>query len=136
MGAPFTTEERTRISHFLSYPKWEKLAQSLQLGFPATSQPEFMLDRAFDLVSPTARDTVRQDLCECEAIEAQLRDARSRYRAKKLDKLELNEDERWLLLQDMHYWTNRLADDLGVVRNPYSQAVFTGMGGGINASVV
>lgn len=136
MGAPLTTAERTRVKHFLGFASWEALAQSLQLGFPSVSQPEFMVDRAFTLISPDARDTVRTDLCECEDIERRLHGARDRYRAKKLDKLELNPEERLMLIQDMEYWTTRLADDLGVVRNPYSQAAWSGLGGGINANVV
>lgn len=131
----FTEAQRDRILHFLGYPNWKSLAQSIQLGYPAASQPLFLVYDAFKRMNPAAVPTILADLCECEAIEAQLRDARSRMKALRLGELSTNPQETMMLRKELVFWTRRLSDDLGVVPNPYSQMVYLGMGGGMNAKV-
>ena len=134
--APFTAEEETEILRFLGYPDWQSLASSIQLGFPSTGQPLFLVRDSLKRISPTARAAVRNYLCELQSIEAQLRSGRERLRAKRLDRLELNPHELPQLRAEFTYWRRRLADDLGVVPNPYSQLEYMGMPGGINAKVM
>lgn len=138
MSQPFTDAEKARISHHLSYPQWRLLAQSIQLGFPSASQPLFLLDMAFDKISPVARDSVRIDLKECECIEAQMSDARGRFKATKIGEITLNPKEPEMLRKEMLWWVTRLADDLGVVGNPYSQMLYQGIMdmGGMNGRVI
>jgi hypothetical protein len=138
MGQAFTDSEKSRIKHFLSYPDWRLLAQSIQLGFPSASQPMFLLDLAFDKVSPDARDSVRKDLAECECIEEQMSDARSRFKALKVGEITLNPEESSKLRTEMLWWVTRLGDDLGVVPDPYSQMMYAGIRdmGGMNGRVV
>lgn len=134
----FSDREKSRIKHFLSYPDWVSMAQSIQLGYPAASQPLFLVDDAFFRLTEGGEGSVRTDLCECEAIERQLSDARSRFKALKIGNLELNPNETRQLRQELLFWITRLADDLGVVSDPYSQMMYKqvmGMGG-VNASVV
>jgi hypothetical protein len=131
----FTDEQKNRILHFLGYPEWKSLAQSIQLGYPAASQPLFLVYDSFVRIAPAAVPTVLADLCECESIEAQLRDARSRMKALRLGELQTNPQETAMLRKELVFWTRRLADDLGVVANPYSQIEYLGMGGGMNAKV-
>lgn len=134
----FTDREKSRIKHFLSYPDWVALSQSIQLGFPAGSQPLFLLEDAFKRLSEGGEDSVRKDLCECEQIECQMSDARSRFRAIRIGDLELNPNETKMLRQELMFWITRLADDLGVVSDPYSQMMYRQIMsmGGVNASVV
>ncbi len=131
----FTDQEKARVKHHLGYPDWVALSASIQLGFPAGSQPLFLVEQAFQRLTPGGEESVRCDLCNCEDIEAQLADARGRFKAKQLGELHLNAMEPAQLRQELVYWRNKLADDLGVVQNPYSQSAYEGMPGGINAKV-
>jgi hypothetical protein len=133
----FTEREKARIKHFLSYPDWVALAASIQLGYPAASQPAFLVDDAFQRLTPGGEESVRIDLCECESIEAQIGQARARMKATKLGNLEVNPHETAMLRRELVYWVARLASDLGVVTNPYSLFEYLGAaGGGRNATVV
>jgi hypothetical protein len=126
----FTDTEKARIKHFLSYPDWVSLSASIQLGFPAGSQPLFLLEDAFKRLTLGGEDSVRRDLCECESIERQLSNARTRFKATQLGQLKVNAEETSMLRRELTYWALRLASDLGVVTNPYSQFEFLGAGGG------
>lgn len=134
----FTVDEQARIKYFLSYPDWVSLAQSFQLGYPAASQPLFLVDDAFKRLTPQGEFATRRALCECESIENQLSDARSRFKVIKLGELEVNPRETAMLRKELLYWTTRLADSLGVVSNPYSQMMYQGimsMGGPSGRSI-
>jgi hypothetical protein len=133
----FTAQERSRILHYLSYPDWESLAQSIHLGFPAGSQPLFLVESAFGRMTADGEATIRRDLCECEDIEVQMRAARKRFAATQLGKLHHNPNEMNMLRRELTYWSLRLASDLGVVSNPYAAFEYSGAaGGGHNARVV
>jgi hypothetical protein len=131
----FSDHEKARIKHHLGYPDWTGLSASIQLGFPAGSQPLFLVEQAFNRLTEGGQGSVRLDLCNCEDIENQMGSARSRFKAKKLGELELNGMEPQQLRQELVYWRQKLADDLGVVQNPYSQSAYEGLPGGINAKV-
>lgn len=132
----FTDDEKTRILRFLGYPDWQQLSQSIQLGFPAASQPLFLVFDSFNRMTPTAEERIRFDLCQCEAVENQMIDARSRLKASRIGDLHVDgARERRALVADLEYWTRRLADDLGVFPNPYAQTTVFGYGGGRNAVV-
>ncbi len=132
----FSDDEKARIRHFLSYPSWSSTAQSIQLGYPAASQPAFLLEDAFHRLTPGGVSTVKRDLCECEAIEKQMSEARGRLKATEVGGVKMNAAEREQLRRELVFWASRLASDLGVVTNPYSQFEHTGAGaGGRNATV-
>jgi len=133
--AAFTDEEKTEILRFLGYPDWQSVASSVQLGYPAASQPMFLLVDAFNRISPTGRARVRSDMSELECIERQISQSRDRMRAVKLEGLEFNQGEAGQLRQELQFWTMRLEDDFGVKRNPYSTFAMGGVPGGINAKV-
>lgn len=133
--SPFTAAEETEILRFLGYPDWESLAQSIQLGFPATGQPLFLVRDSFKRISPTGRQKIRGYLCELQDIEAQMSQARGRFRALKVSDITPNPQEIMMLRSEYRFWQRRLADDLGVIPNPYSQLEFLGMPGGMNARV-
>lgn len=133
----FTEQEKGRVLHHLGYPSFSSLSNGIQLGFPAGAQPLFLVEQSFVRLSDAGEESVRADLCQCEDIEAQLADARSRMKARKLGELEMNAAESTQLRGELEWWRDRLADDLGCARNPYSNAYgFGGGGGGINARVL
>lgn len=138
MSTEFTASEKERVKYFLSYPDWVALAQSIQLGIPQGSQPLFLVEGAFARISPEARETTRKVLCECEATERQLSDARSRFKVLQVGDVKMNPREPDLLRRELLHWVTRLADVLGVVPDPYSQMLYKGISdmGGINARVV
>jgi hypothetical protein len=133
----FSELEKGRIRHFLSYPSFSSLSQSIQLGYPAASQPLFLLDDAFKRLTPEGEVSVRNDLCECESIERQLSGSRTRFKALKVGGIEVNDSEPDKLRRELKYWGARLASDLGVTPNPYSEFEHQNAGGGgINARVI
>lgn len=132
---PFSEQEVSRIAHFLGYPRWQQMAASIQLGYPSASQPYFLFLDSLRRITPGGVESIRADLCQCESIERQMADARGRMRAAKVGEVEMRSDETSALREELVFWTRRLADDLGVVQNPYSQMEYQGMGGGLNAKV-
>lgn len=133
--APFTPEEETAIMRYLGYPDWQSLAQSMQLGFPAASQPLFLVRDSFKRMTGPARSMIRVDLSELDCIEGQISEARGRMRVTSMEGLHVNPKETRMLREELEYWTRRLEDDLGVKRNPYSSFAAGGTPGGINAKV-
>lgn len=133
----FSLAEQARVLHFLSYPKFSSLSQSIQLGYPAASQPLFLVEDSFRRLTAEGENTVRKDLCECESIERQLSEARGRFKATQLGDLKLNSSEPDLLRRELRFWCDRLASDLGVWENPYSAFENNGEStGGVNAKVI
>lgn len=117
---PLNETEQARIRHFLGYPDWRTVAPIVALGLPSGSQFYFLLNAAFDKLGDGGLDSVRRDLAECECIERQLSDARSRFKAAEIGNMKLQPRERVMLRQELAEWTARLANDLGIIENPYA----------------
>jgi hypothetical protein len=132
--AALSQSEQADALRFLGYANWSSLAQSFQLGFPAPSQPEFLVREAFRRIDEEGLERVRLDLCELRDIECQLHSARRRMKATRIGNLATNPNETMQLRRELRYWVGRLSDDLGAPVNPFaSDSVFAG---GINAKVV
>ncbi len=131
--AEFTDDEQAEILRFLGYPDWQSMASSIQLGYPAASQPLYLLRDAFHRLTGPARALVRRDVEELKCIENQMSDARQRMRATKLEGVTLNPRETIQLRGELEYWTVRLENDFGCYRNPAAQG--GSMPGNINAKV-
>lgn len=132
--APFTREEQTDILRFLDYPDWQALGQSIQLGYPAASQPLFLVLDSLKRMAPSARPPIRRYLQELRCIEGQLSDSRSRLKATRVGDVTMNAGERRALREEYDFWVKKLADGLGVVPNPYAQRNYAPVGG-LNAKV-
>lgn len=130
----FTDQEKARIKHHLGYPDWVALSGSIQLGYPAGAHPLFLVEDAFKRLTAGGEEAVRIDLCNCDDIERQLGEARGRMRAAQIGNLMVNKDEPAMLRSELAYWKKKLADDLGVPPNPYSQSEHA-TPGGVNARV-
>jgi len=129
-----STSEQADALRFLGYANWSDLAQSFQLGFPAPSQPEFLVREAFRRIDDEGLERVRSDLCELRDIEGQLHSARSRMKAVRIGELATNPNETAMLRRELRYWTGRLSNDLGAPINPFANSDV--LAGGINARVV
>ena len=141
LEAPFSTAELDESEigaalRILEYPNWAALAQSIQLGYPAASQPLFLVFDAFRRIRPDSRARLRQDLCRAIAVEDQIAASNSRIKVAKVGEVTMRPDELGALLERLEFWKKRIADTLGVVPNPYSQMEYGGMPGGINAKVI
>lgn len=133
---PFTPEEETAILRHLGYADFRDLAAAYTLGFPTANQPMFLVKRSWSYVSESARAAIRADLCELEAIDRQLASARGRLKATVLGEMRIDAPrELDTLWAERERWIRRLADDLGVFPNPYSQQTMGG-GGGVSGSVI
>jgi len=132
--AALSSSEQADCLRFLGYANWRNLAQSFQLGYPAPSQPEFLVREAFRRIDDEGLERVRLDLCNLRDIETQLGSARTRMKATRIGELAINPNETAQLRREMKYWTARLADDLGSPANPFSDA--EALGGGVNARVI
>lgn len=129
----FTEDEKARIRHHLGYPSWSSLASSINLGIPTGVQPLYLVEQAFERLLPGGEEVVRFDLCQCDAVEAQMGKARSRMAVRSADKVTFANDETEKLEKSLQRWVQKLASDMGCVVNPYDQS---NGGGGLNAKVV
>lgn len=133
---PLTDDERDGVLRFLGYPNWAALAGSIQLGYPAASQPLYLVFDGFTRIRPESRARLREDLCRCLALEAQIASSAARVKTSKVGEVEMRSDEFEELTKRLDFFTKRLADTLGVVPNQASVMGSGGMPGGINATVI
>jgi hypothetical protein len=122
--------DRERVRYHLGYLNVE-VAASVALGFPSTSQPFFLVEKAMDRLYPEAVGRVLRILAELDCIEDQMSAARTRLPAQQLGELKLrntNEERTEEDLLDASYqrWAKRLADQLGVPINPFSERFRSG----------
>lgn len=135
----FTAQEQAQVLKHLGFADWQALAQSIQLGFPASSQPLFLVRDAFNRLTRDGEDAAREALCNCQAIYAQLADARSRFKVMAVGEVRMRgapgeASETTLLRNEYSFWTARLADALGVSPNAYSN--LGSLGSGLNRPVI
>uniref|UniRef100_A0A6H1Z9J8 Uncharacterized protein n=1 Tax=viral metagenome TaxID=1070528 RepID=A0A6H1Z9J8_9ZZZZ len=130
-----TDAEKARVREYLGYLSFAS-ASSIQLGFPAATQPLFLLEQAMAGVLSAAEDVIRRLLYHLDDIEAQLSTARSRLRASKIDELTLNAGEIDALWKEQYRWACRLADALGAPINAYAERFRGVAGGGMNLRVI
>jgi len=122
---PLTPQEQAECLRYLGYANWSSLASSFQLGYPAPSQPEFMIRDAFRRINEEGLELVRRDLCNLRNIEAQIGDT-SRLKVTSVAEVKMNPDEFSDLRQRMMYWLGKLADDLGGYPNPFGHQSLAG----------
>jgi hypothetical protein len=126
MAAVLQEEEKARIRHHLGYLNVQPAA-SIQLGFPAASQPLFLVESAMNKIPETAVGIIRKTVSILDNIEDRLVDALDRLQAEKLSDVTLRADEHDALEREYVRWAKRLADDLGAPLNAYSERFRHGM---------
>jgi hypothetical protein len=132
--AALTEAEQASILYHTQYVNWSSVASSYQLGFPAPSQPEYLVRDAFGRITDDGLELVRRDLFRCECTEEQLFDAQRRLKASKVGDITLNAEEIPKLERALKRWQNKLARDLGAYINPWAD--INAPSSGINARVV
>ncbi len=118
---PLTVEERSRVRYHLGFPN-VGYTTVLALGFPAGGHPAFLLEGAMDALLPQAEPQTRDVILQCDCVEAQMKEARSRFKAATVGEVVLRStDEIENLEEQYRYWTDALVDIFGVNKNPYSK---------------
>lgn len=130
--------DKERVRFALGYLNVEPSA-SIQLGFPAAGQAEFLVERAMNRLMPETVGRVLRLLDALDTIEKQLICSLDRLKAIKLGELTLRNStndttEQDLLEVEYYRWACRLADNLGVPINPYAER-FRRFTGGVNITV-
>jgi hypothetical protein len=124
----FSEEEKTKILHFLGYPRWFALAPAIAFGYPAAIQPLYVTEDAFKRLSPDGRNQVRRDLCDLDEVECLIRSDNKRGGVTSTGGITFDARlGRTKLLAERRRLISILADDLGVFPNPNSQTFNGGM---------
>ena len=129
-----TEEEKNRVRYHLGIPMTNPVA-SIQLGFPASAQPAFLVEHALELIPDTAIATIRTVLAKCDATDGGIFESQDRLVAKSVDEVDLNPDEAVLRRREYRYWVQKLADCLGVPYNAFAAAFQSGGPMPLNISV-
>lgn len=121
-----TEQDKARARHHLGYQGVEP-SSAITLGYPSASQPQFLLERSMERLLPSTVPLVIRSLDTLDCIEGQMVDSLRRLRAQQAGELKLRNtnDERSegdLLEVEYRRWQRRLADDLGVIVNPFSES--------------
>lgn len=114
-----TDQEKERARYHLGYPEVQALT-SLTFGVARPLQTLFLVEQALNYLLPVAEDRVRQILGVMDGVECRLIAAQDRLAAKRIDNLELRDDEPSQLEAEYRRWGYRLADTLGVPIYAYS----------------
>ncbi len=125
--AALTDDERVRIRHHLGFLNVSGAA-TFALGVPQAVEPMFAIERAFQLVLPTALGLVRLLLARCDATEAQRFDNQENLAVTSVCDIDLRADEQQALGKNYDYWRNALANALGVYANPFDKRDIGGSG--------
>jgi hypothetical protein len=123
--ATLTEEEKSRVRYHLGVPQTDPVA-SVQLGFPASAQPAFLVEHAMELIPATAIATIRNVIARCDATDCGIFESQDRLVAKSVDEVDLNPDEAVLRRREYRFWVQKLADNLGVPYNAYAAAFQSG----------
>lgn len=138
MAITLSEMDKERVRFSLGYLNVEPSA-AISLGFPSAGQAEFLVERAMNRLIPATVGRIQSILNILDSIESQMVEALRRLKAIKIDEITLRnstEDstEQDLLEREYRRWAQRLADNLGVPLNVYSER-FRSVGMGYNHSV-
>lgn len=114
-----TQEERQKVRYHLGYPSVQPAA-SITFGLSTPIQTLFLVENAMNLILPVAENEVRRLIGILDGVECRLQAAQDRLAAKRIDQLELRDDEPGQLEGEYRRWGYRLADTLGVPIYAYS----------------
>lgn len=128
MAAVLQEEEKVRIRHHLGYLQPNPVT-TIQLGFPRASQPQFLVESAMNNIPEAAIGLIRKYVAYLDNIEDRLIGSLDRLQATRLAEITLNPDEQDKLEKEYYRWAMRLADDLGVPLNVYSERFRRGASG-------
>lgn len=116
---PLTDDEKQRARYHLGYPSLNTLA-SIQLGVPALTQTNFLVENNLARLMESALPQVRSILKTMDDIELKLIDSQDRLAATQLSDLYLNNNEANQLEGEYRRWGYRLSDIVGAPIYPYA----------------
>lgn len=120
INAILDEHEKVRVRHHTGYLLTNPVT-TIQLGFPRAAQPQFLLETAMNSIPVEAIGQIRKYLDILDRVEGLLVEAQERLAANRLGEIDLREDEPGQLEREYARWAKRLADDLGIPLNPYSE---------------
>jgi hypothetical protein len=135
MSAVITEDEKNRIRHHTGYLITEPAA-AIQLGYPRASQTQFLLEHAMNHVPEAGVGQIRNYIAILDNLENLLVEATTRFAAKRLGEIELRDNETDMIEGEYARWAKRLADDLGIPLNIYSERFRAGSGLSMNMQVI
>ena len=116
-----TDSEKERTRYFLGYGAVSPAA-ALNFGMPKSTQTGFLLELAMNNLMVVAEDRVRSILCTLDYIENALSSGViDRLAARKVEGIELRDDEGDKLDHEYDRWADRLAEIFMVPRYPFSR---------------
>ena len=124
-------EERARVRRALGWPNVSP-GSALTYGTPMNSPMLTIVERRMDDLTVEGEGLLREDIDHYEATRLQIRTANTRLKAESIKDVKTNVNEIGVLRDQLKFWSNRIADDLGVSPNPNK---WTEDSGGINARV-
>lgn len=130
----FTEDEKVKIRHHLGYLNVEA-AQTFQLGIPAATQTQFIVEGAMNRILAEAEPLARKHLERLDAIEEQIMCNIDNVELLKADEVEFNPKAFNRLLDRYRFFQSALANTLGCYPNPYDQRFDGALGGGVNVPV-
>lgn len=135
-AAILSVQERARIRMHLGYPSVSANA-AIALGFPAFTQPLFLVENGMDLLLDEAIPLVRQRVAILDDIERQIDESRSRMRAEKVGDITMRADEAQALRNEYIQQVRMLSDLLGCPMNMNAARFASGFGlASVNSRVV
>lgn len=116
-----TDAEKERAVFHLGFPV-VNVQGTISLGLPAGDLPMFSARTSLNNIRADGEVIVRETICQCDLIHAEMISARkTNLAAAAVDNTLLRGREH---LEDLESeydrWTNKLADSLGVIKNPFS----------------
>jgi len=129
-----TEEEKNRVRYHLGIPMTFPVS-SIQLGFPGSAQPAFLVEHALELIPESAISIIRAVISKCDATDCSIFESQDRLVAKAVDEVDLNPEEAVLRRREYRYWVQKLADCLGVPCNAFAAAFQSGGPMPLNVSV-
>ena len=132
--ATLTDDEKARIRTHMGYPG-VRAAASFVLGFPATIETAFLIEKAMNEVRLEDLPTLRRILDVLDSFDELDVNDLEVHVASRVGEIDINHDEHKLIDERYDRWLGKLENLLVVDRNPFDKR-FTGGGyGSINRPV-
>lgn len=130
--AHLSEAEKVKVRHHLSFLNVTD-AYTLAFGAPTAIQPQFWVEGAMLRVRVEALGLVRDLIGRCDAVEAQMFENTENQAVESIGNITINKDEfEQLETGPLRYWQDKLANALGIIKNPYAP---NSTAGGINVPV-
>ena len=111
--------EKERVRYHMGYLGVQGAA-SIQFGIPRPIQTVFLLESAMNNLISASEGRVREILGRLDVTEERIFAAQERLQVKRVEGVEMREDEPGQLENEYVRWAKRLADVLGCMLYPYS----------------